>query len=91
MRQRITRVDPLGAARLAALLHFLIGLMILPFLYFAFVLTPTGIGFSAAMVLLVPVLLGGFAFALASVGCLLFNWLAGRYGGLEIEMAESQF
>lgn len=88
MKHRLVRVDPLCAARLVALLYFVFGLAALPFLYFVFVLTPEGIGFSAGVVLLEPLLLSGFGFATTVVACMTFNALAGRFGGLEVEFAE---
>jgi hypothetical protein len=86
VKQRLVRIDPLAAARVVGLLYFLIGLLALPFVYFMFVLTPEGIGFSPTIVLLEPFLLSGVGYASTAVGCVLFNWLAGRLGGLEVEL-----
>jgi len=88
MKQRLVRVDPLCAARVAALLTFLPGLAVLPFLHLAFVAEPERLGFSGTVVFLIPVLISGLAFALAAIGCFLFNWLASRFGGLEIELRD---
>ncbi len=86
MKHRLMRVDPLCAARVIALLFFLVGVGVLPFLYYGFVLTPEGIGFSSTVVLIEPVLLSGLGFTMTLLTCVLFNWLTGRFGGLEIEL-----
>ncbi len=88
MRQRLVRVDPLCAARVIALLYFVLGLLALPFLYLGFVVSPEGVGFSPGVILLEPLLFSGFGFASTALGCGLFNALAHRFGGLEIELAE---
>ena len=85
MKQRLVRIDPLSAARVVGLLYFLVGLLALPFVYSMFVLTPEGIGFSPTIVLVEPFLLSGIGYASTAAGCVLFNWLAGRLGGLEVE------
>lgn len=88
MKQRLVHVDPLCAARLGGLMGFLLGLMALPFIYLSFVVRPERLGFSAGLVLLEPLLVSGIGFAFAVLGCLLFNWLAARFGGLEVEFRE---
>lgn len=85
MKQRLVRIDPLSAARVVGLLYFLVGLLALPFVYSMFVLTPEGIGFSPTIVLVEPFLVSGVGYATTAVSCVLFNWLAGRFGGLEVE------
>lgn len=88
MKQRVVRVDPLSAARVVALLYFIIGVIALPFLYLGFVVTPTGLGFSPGLVFLEPFLLSGIGFASTALACALFNSLAGRFGGLEIDLRD---
>lgn len=88
MRQRLVHVDPLCAARLGAALALTFGLLALPFLYYAFVVAPVGIGFSPLVVLLSPVLLAGLGLTAAALACGLFNWLAARFGGLEVDFRD---
>jgi hypothetical protein len=86
MKYHLVRIDPLRAARVAALMYFVVGLAILPVLYFVYVLAPEGIGFSTGMVLLSPFLTAGVGFASTAFGCLVYNWLAKHIEGFEIEL-----
>jgi hypothetical protein len=60
----------------------------LPFLYYKFILTPRQLGFSWGLIALVPFFLGGVGYAVTALGCFLFNALAARFGGLEIELVD---
>ena len=86
MKYHLTRIDPFRAARVAAAMYFLVGLVILPFLYFAFVVAPEGIGFSRTIILLSPFLTSGIGYASTAIGCFFYNWLAGRLGGFEVDL-----
>lgn len=97
MRRRITRVDPLSASRVLALLLFVQGFIIgalalglkvsgldlpLPF-------TPLPGATTITMLLWTPL---GFGLAgLISGGILayIYNWVASRFGGIEYEMEQS--
>ncbi len=86
MKYHLVRIDPLRAARIAAAMYFLVGLAILPFVYVAFVLAPDGLGFSLELVLLSPFLTAGLGFASTTLGCFVYNWMARRVDGVELEM-----
>jgi len=86
MKYHLTRIDPFRAARVAAAMYFLVGVAILPFLYLAFVLAPTGIGFSAGMILLSPFLTAGLGFASTALGCVVYNWVTRHVGAFEIDL-----
>jgi hypothetical protein len=86
MKYHLVRIDPFRAARVAAAMYFLVGLAILPFLYFAFVMAPDGIGFSRGVILLSPFLTSGIGYASTAVVCFVYNWLAGRLGGFEVDL-----
>ncbi|HEX5005041.1 MAG TPA: hypothetical protein VFV65_06980 [Gemmatimonadales bacterium] len=88
MKYRLVHVDPLCAARLVAVLCFVVGIAVLPFLYYGFVVAPQGRGFSRLVILLTPFLLAGCGLALSAIASGLFNWLAGRFGGLEVELLD---
>lgn len=83
MRVHLTPIDPFRASRIAGIFGFLVGLAALPVLYYRFVVAPQNLGFSAGVILLVPFLVSGFAFAGATLGCILNNWLVRRWGGPE--------
>lgn len=86
MKYHLVRIDPFRAARMAAAMYFLVGLAILPILYFAYVIAPEGIGFSATVILVSPFLTAGLGFASTALGCVFYNWLVGHLGGFEIEL-----
>lgn len=86
MKYHLLRIDPFRAARIAGVLYFLVGLTILPFFYFAFVVAPEGIGFSRGIILLSPILISGIGYASTALGCFFYNWLAGRLGGFEVDL-----
>jgi hypothetical protein len=72
MTQRIRRIDPLSAARIAAVLYGLMGLVFIPFVLVMRSFVPT----DQAM----P------GFVLTLIGAALYNVVAGLVGGLEIEL-----
>ena len=43
-------------------------------------------GFSKLVVLLIPPFVAGMAFASTALGCVIYNWLAGKMGGVEVEL-----
>jgi len=89
MAQRLTRIDPLQAAKIAGVLYFLVGLLATPFFYYAYVISPEGLGFGPGFVLGLPFLYAGIGFAFTALACGCYNILARRLGGIEIELSDS--
>lgn len=87
MKYHLVRIDPFRAARIAAAMYFLVGLAILPFLYFAYVIAPDGLGFSRTVILLSPFLTSGLGYATTTLGCFFYNWVAVRLGGVEMDLS----
>ena len=87
MIHRLTRVDPLQAAKIAAALYFLVGLLVTPLLYYTYVISPVGLGFGPGFVLGLPFLYAGLGFAFTALACACYNALARRLGGVEIELS----
>jgi hypothetical protein len=83
---RLVRVDPLQAAKIAAALYFLVGLVVTPFVFYAYVISPVGIGFSPRFVLGLPFLYAGVGFAFTALASATYNALARWLGGVEIEL-----
>jgi len=83
------RIDPLQAAKMAAVLYFLVGLLVTPFLYYAYVISPEGLGFGPGFVLSLPFLYAGIGFAFTALACGCYNLLARRMGGIEIELSDA--
>jgi len=89
MAQRLTRIDPLQAAKMAAVLYFLLALLVTPLLYYAYVISPEGLGFGPGFVLGLPFLYAGIGFAFTALACGCYNMLARRMGGIEIELSDA--
>jgi len=81
MKSLPVQVDPFRAARVVAVLFFLVGLAVLPFLYYDLVVTPERLGFSKLIVFMVPFLISGIGFAATAIGCVAYNWWVGKAGG----------
>jgi hypothetical protein len=87
MVHRLVRVDPLQAAKISAALYFLVGLLVTPFFYFSYVIAPAGLGFTPGLIVGLPFLYAGVGFAFTALGCAVYNALARRLGGVEIELS----
>jgi hypothetical protein len=88
MTHRLTRVDPLQAAKIAGALYFLVGLLVTPLIYYTYVISPEGLGFGPGFVLGLPFLYAGLGFAFTALACACYNMLAKKLGGLEIELTD---
>jgi len=97
MRRRVTRVDPMSASRVLALLLFVQGFVIgalalalkvagldipLPF-------TPTPGATTITLLLWTPLGFGLVGVLSGGVLAAIYNWVAKRFGGIEYEMEKS--
>ena len=97
MRRRITRVDPMSASRVLALLLFVQGFVIgalalalkvagldlpLPF-------TPTPGATTITLLLWTPLGFGLVGVLSGGILASIYNWVAKRFGGIEYEMEKS--
>lgn len=86
MVHRLSRIAVGQTAKVAGLLYGLMGIILLPiFLIPAFVGAEDG-GFPAAFVLVLPILYGVFGYIFTAIGCALYNWVAGKVGGIEFNL-----
>jgi hypothetical protein len=89
MLHRLTRIDPLQAAKISGALYFLVGILVTPFFYYAYVISPEGLGFAPGFILGLPFLYAGIGFAFTALACGCYNILARRLGGIEIELSSA--
>jgi hypothetical protein len=93
MRQTIRSVGVLSCAKITAALYGAIGLLIFPFIIIgALVGTFAGDKTSAlsgalgvVMALVLPILYAGIGFVGGAISALLYNLIASRVGGIELE------
>lgn len=86
MVQRLSRFGVGQTAKVLGLLYGLMGLIFLPFFLLGTMLSGAedgpGVGFALAL----PVLYGVVGFIFTAVGCALYNWIAGKVGGIEVSL-----
>lgn len=92
--KRLKRIDPVQAAKVAAVIYFLISLVfLLPIMLIGQV--TGGSGFSEAFglgigmaILVLPVVYAVLGFVVVAISCLIYNLVAGWVGGIEVEVEE---
>lgn len=86
MRRRIRRFDPLQTGKVLGALYALMGLVFLPFFWLMKSFMPEGGGFFMGFGLLMPIVYGIFGLVFGAIGALIYNFVAGLTGGLEVEV-----
>ena len=88
MRRRLTRISPWQAAKLSAVLYFIMGLIIaIPFALFSGASGQAGLGIGFAIALPFIYAIGGLIFV--PIMCWVFNFVAGLVGGLEFDVTDA--
>ena len=84
MKKSITRIGPVSAAKVMALLYFFISI---PFALIMAVVShfapPGEDRFGIAMVIIMPILYAAFGFIFTLIGAWLYNVIAAMVGGIE--------
>ena len=86
MVQRLSRFTIGQTAKVLGLLYGLMGLIFLPFILVATMVSPNETGFGVGVALALPILYGVFGFVFTAIGCALYNWVAGKVGGIEVSL-----
>ncbi len=86
MVQRLSRFSVGQTAKVLGLLYALMGLIAVPFFLLAAMLSPNGAGFGVGFALALPIFYGLLGFVFTAIGCALYNWVAGKVGGIEISL-----
>lgn len=97
MRRRVTRVDPLSASRVFALLLFVQGFVLgalalglrVAGMELPLPLTPPPGGNTITLLLWTPLTFGAVGAISGGILALICNWVAKRFGGIEYEMEKS--
>jgi hypothetical protein len=86
MIHRLSRISVGQTAKVAGLLYGLMGIILLPLFMIPAFVGADGAGFPAAFALVLPILYGVFGYIFTAIGCALYNWVAGRVGGIELNL-----
>jgi hypothetical protein len=86
MVHRLSRFSVGQTAKVLGTLYGLMGLILLPFFLIPATLSPEESSFGLGLALALPVLYGVFGFVFTAIGCALYNWIAGKVGGIEISL-----
>lgn len=90
MNKEITSIPPFPAARIFAVLYFIIGLLVVPFVALPLLLrgqegsAAVGLGVAIAF----PVLYAVVGFVGVALGCWLYNVVAARIGGVQLRLGD---
>ncbi len=86
MLHRLSRFSVGQTAKVLGILYGLMGLVLMPLFVLASMFSAEenefGIGFAVAL----PILYGLFGFIFTAIGCALYNWVAGKVGGIELNL-----
>ena len=91
MIKRLSSFSVGQTAKVFGLLYAIMGLFIVPFFLIATILSPrqdSGPGITFALAL--PVLYGILGFVFTAIGFVLYNWIAGMVGGIEIKLDDKK-
>ncbi len=89
MAQRIARFTVGQTAKVIGILYGLMGLVFVPIFLFISAVAPEGQSFGVGFALAMPILYGVLGFVFAALGCLLYNWVAGWAGGIEVDFGDA--
>jgi len=86
MAQRIRRFGVGQTAKVVGALYALMGVVFVPFVLIASLIAPEKPGFGAGFALALPILYGVCGFIFTALGCVIYNFVAGLVGGIEVEL-----
>jgi hypothetical protein len=89
MKQQIAKFSPHQNAKVLAVLMAIGSLVfVLPFMLFAGMMTPEGMGPPMFMLVLFPLFYLVFGYLMVAVGCAIYNAMFRYIGGIEFEAGE---
>lgn len=88
--RRLMRIDPGQAGKIAGLLYFVMGVIGGCVMIVAGLVAPTGGGFMIGFGILAPLIYGALGMFFGMITTLVFNWAAGRTGGLGITITQTE-
>ena len=91
MHQSVVRIPPGQAAKVFGIIYFVLGILFLPFFILPVLLGASQQPFALAFGLLMPIFYAVVGFVATAFFCWLYNVVASRVGGVQIElMSESR-
>jgi branched-subunit amino acid transport protein len=84
--QRIARFSVAQTAKVAGALYGLMGLVFVPFFLLAAMFSPKAAGPGVGLALALPFFYALGGFIATAIACVLYNWVAGMIGGIEVEL-----
>jgi len=73
-------------AKVVGVLYALMGLIFVPFLLLASMLSPDKSAIGPGLALALPIIYGVAGFIFTALGCAIYNFVAGLVGGIEVEL-----
>lgn len=86
MPQQIRRFGVGQTAKVAGALYGLMGLVFVPVVLIISMVSPAEAGFGPGFALALPIIYGVLGFIFTALGCVLYNFVAGLVGGVEVEL-----
>lgn len=77
-------------AKVVGALYALMGLVFVPILLIASMISPNKPGVGAGFALALPILYGVLGFIFTAIGCAIYNFVAGLIGGIEVELGDDR-
>jgi len=86
MPQQIRRFGVGQTAKVVGVLYGLMGLVFVPVVLIISMVSPAEAGFGPGFALALPIIYGVLGFIFTALGCVLYNFVAGLVGGVEVEL-----
>ena len=86
MTQRIRRFGIAQTAKVIGVLYALMGLIFVPLFLVIGMFSPRHSGMGTGFALAMPIFYGLLGFVGTAIGCLVYNFVAGYVGGVEVEL-----
>ena len=86
MVQRLSRFSVGQTAKVLGILYGLMGLIALPIFLLISMVSPSEDAPSVGFALVIPILYGLLGFVFTAIACAVYNWVAGKVGGIEVTL-----
>ena len=86
MNRTVTRIAPIPAAKVFAVVYFVMGIVFLPFYLVPVLASDEETGIALYFALALPIVYALAGFVGTAVICSLYNFVAGRIGGIQIQV-----
>ncbi len=90
MAQQILQFGVGQTAKVVGVLYALMGLIFVPIVLIVSMVSPNKSEFGAGFALALPIIYGVLGFIFTAIGCVIYNFVAGLVGGIEVELGSSR-